>query len=230
MASLVRDEFGPTLPELVASRTGRTPRGVRTILIVVLAAIVVVAVGVRVAQREAARDAVVVLSDAPEPVNFTYDDERLERVTPREGELVRLESAPDAEVPLAFTVSERRLPPYAGDAAGFLPLYAERLIEAQRAADPHFVLRGEGKARVNESPGYQIIFQTQVDGGTAYGKRYLLHVDPDGTETTINRPSIVADITLLNGRSQAIPNAGSVGGNGPLKTPLRSFRFGTERP
>ena len=31
-------------------------------------------------------------------------------------------------------------------------------------------------------------------------------------------------------RSPAVPNAGAVGDDSALKAPLRSFRFGTERP
>lgn len=230
MPSLVRDEFGPTLPDLIASRTGRPTRRVRILLLALIAAVIVVGLGARAIQREAAAGDVVVLDDARVPVNLTYDDSRLERVAPEGDELLRLETPADAKTPMAFTVAERRLPAYEGDAAGFVPLYAERLIAEQRAADPDFVLRGEGKARINDSPGYQIVFQTKVDGETAYGKRFLLYDDPDDTEETINRPRIIADVTLLNGRSKAIPNADAVGGNGPLKTPLRSFRFGTERP
>ena len=39
-----------------------------------------------------------------------------------------------------------------------------------------------------------------------------------------------AQIEMLVTRSPAVPRADAVGANGPLKTPLRSFRFGTERP
>ena len=230
MPRLVQEEFGPSLPDLVAERTGLSARSARIVLVVALVAIVAVVLAVRAIQRDAARGEPVVVEDVAQPFNLIYDADRLERVTPRAGEALRLQSPRDAEIPLLYTVAERRLPPYRGDAAGFLPAHATGLIEAQRAADPDFVLRGEGKARINESPGYQIQYQTKIDGDTAYGKRYLLYLDPDETEETVNRPRTIADVHLLHGRSPAVPNVGAVGGNGPLKNPLRSFRFGTERP
>ncbi len=230
MPRLVDEEFGPSLPEVVAERTGTPVRTVRIVLIGVLVAVLVLVLVVRAVQRDAARGGTAVVRDVAEPFNLIYDSDRLERVDPRPGEALRLRSPRGAEVPMLYTVTERELPPYRGDAAGFLPLHAAGLIEAQRAADPDFVLRGEGKARINLNPGYQIQFQTRVGGETAYGKRFLLYVDPDGTEETLNRPRTIADVLLLNGRSAAVPNVGAVGGNGPLKNPLRSFRFGTERP
>jgi hypothetical protein len=97
-------------------------------------------------------------------------------------------------------------------------------------SDPAFVLRGEARARINDNPGYQIVFQTKRDGTTVYGKRVLLYDDLDDDDATLNRPTVLADIMLLNDRSAAIPNANAVGGNGALKDPYRSFRFGRERP
>jgi hypothetical protein len=41
---------------------------------------------------------------------------------------------------------------------------------------------------------------------------------------------VAADIDLRAARSPAIPNVDAIGNNGVLKTPLRSFRFGTARP
>ena len=38
------------------------------------------------------------------------------------------------------------------------------------------------------------------------------------------------DLTMLSERSPATPKADAVAANGPLKTPLRSLRFGTQRP
>jgi hypothetical protein len=227
---LVQEEFGPSLPEVVAERTGTPVRTTRRVLIGALVVLVILVLVVRAVQRDAARGEPAIVRDVAQPFNLIYDSDRLERVDPGPGEALRLQSPRGADPPLLYTVTERDLPAYSGDAAGFLPLHATRLIEAQRAADPDFVLRGEGKARINQNPGYQIQFQTKVDGDTAYGKRFLLYVDPDETEETINRPRTIADVLLLNGRSAAVPNVAAVGGNGPLKNPLRSFRFGTERP
>jgi len=228
--SLVREEFGPTLPELVAARTGRPVRRVRALILGLVALLVVVGVGVRLAQREAAKGQSVVLKDGAFSFNLVYDDDRLDRVDPARGERLRLVSPPGAEVPLRFVVGALQLPAYDGDIAGFLPYFAGRVAARMEASDPAFVLRSESKARVNDNPGYQLTFQTRLDGRLVYGKRLLLFDDLDDDEATLNRPTVLADVVMLNGRSAAIPKADAVGGNGPLKTPYRSFRFGDERP
>lgn len=230
MSSLVREEFGPTLPELLATRSGRPARTWRRIIVGVLVVVLLVGIGVRLAQREAAKKTGVVVTGGAFAFNLAYDEDRLERVDPAGGERLRLSSSADAEVPLRFTVGQRELPSYRGDAAGYVPLLGSLVADEMARADPEFRLRGEARARINDNPGYQITFQTKIDDRTVYGKRYFLYDDPDDDEATLNRPRVVADVTLLNGRSPAIPNADAVGGNGPLKTPLRSFRFGSERP
>jgi len=228
--SLVRDEFGPTLPELIAGRTGHPVRRVRTAILAAAAIAVVAVLAIKVIQREAAKGAVVLSTEGEFAFNLTYDDDRLERVEPGTAERLRLVSKGDAPVPLSFTVTERKLPAYRGDINGFLPLYATLVVQEMELADPAFVLRGEARARINDNPGYQLVFQTKVDGTTTYGKRVLLYDDLDDDDSTLNRPTVLADVVLLNGRSQAIPNANAVGGNGALKDPYRSFRFGRDRP
>ncbi len=230
MSSLVRDEFGPTLPELIASRTGRPVRRVRQAIVAVVVLVVVVALGVRFAQREAAQLDSAVVTGGAFAFNLAYDGDRLERVDPLAGERLRLTTASDAETTQSFVVRQRELPSYEGDVTGFLPRYTSSVISAMAADDPAFLLRGESRARINDNPGYMIVFQTKIGGTTAYGRRLLLYDDPDDNEATLNRPTVVADITMINGRSKAVPNANSVGGNGALKTPYRSFRFGDKRP
>ena len=56
------------------------------------------------------------------------------------------------------------------------------------------------------------------------GKRVLLVAAPDPP------PRTGLDITMLAERSPATPKADAVAANGPLKTPYRSLRFGTDRP
>lgn len=230
MPSLVRDGFGPTLPEVIAGRTGHPVRRVRTVILLAVATVLLAGLAIRIVQREAAKGAVVVDTGGAFAFNLTYDDDRLERADPRAGERLRLVSEAGAEVPQSFVVRERELPRYRGDINGFLPLYASLVVQEMERADPAFVLRGEARARINDNPGYQLVFQTRRDGRTVYGKRVMLYDDLDDDDATLNRPTVLADVTLLNGRSAAIPNAGAVGGNGALKDPYRSFRFGRQRP
>ncbi len=220
MSSFVRPEFGPTFPQIAGPYWRRWPRWLRIALV---AAAVVVLAGVVVAVRSGAeqRDTIVVRS--PLAFNLVYQADKLDRVAPAAGEELRLRSPKGTAAPALVTVRPVRLPPYAGDPAGMLPVFAAGLIREMQRGDPGLILRSEGRARVNGQPGYQIQFQTRQNGHTVYGRRALLFEDKSGVRDG-------ADITLLATRSPTIPNVDAVGSNGPTKLVYRSFRLGTERP
>ena len=217
----VRPEFRPTLPELLAPRMRGMGRA-RVAAIVALGLLATAALALLIRGSGSTTDTVVVRD--PVAFNLVYDTARLERTQPPPAgtalELRTPASDPDAET---FTVRPITLPAYAGDPAGEQPIVASALIEQMRRADPAFILRSEGRTRINRQPGYQIQFQTRVGGRTAYGRRALLFPDEPGVREG-------ADITVLSVRSDTIPNVDAVGSNGPMKQPYRSFRFGTERP
>ena len=150
--------------------------------------------------------------------NVLYGDE-LRRLAPRDGEQLRL-VGPAGRL---FTVTPLRLPPYKGDVNGLLPIYSTRLADAMAPRYPGFAVRYEGRARVNDTPGYELVFQYRRAGRVAYGRRVLLLPEVPGVRKG-------ADVLLLEDRSQAVPRADAIGRNGALKKPLRSFRFGTDRP
>jgi hypothetical protein len=217
--SVVREEFGPTLPELLGERLGvpvrtlwRALAAVGIVVVVVLAWLVFV--------RDTPGQAGVVVRE-PVTYNLIYTD-ALRRVAPRAGETLRLQS--QAGPPQSFAVRPLRLAPYKGDVSAALTLLSARLIEEMRATYPGFLWRGDGRVNINQQPGYQIVFQARIGGRTTYGKRVLLVAAPDPP------PRAGLDVTMLAARSPAIPRADAVATNGALKTPLRSLRFGTERP
>jgi len=214
---LVKPEYGPSLPALVRA----LPLGGRLAVagLIALAVAGVIVVG---ALRDDIRTATAVV---PEPFafNLIFREDQLRRVAPGPGERLRLETLEANRSPQRFVVRNLRLPAYRGEVGGALPLFATGLGEDLRAALPAYQPRGESPARINDLPGYQITFQTKVGGRTAYGKRYLLLPDEPGARDG-------ADLELLSVRAPAVPRPESLGVNGPLKTPLRSFRFGAERP
>ncbi len=220
MSSLVRPEFGPTLSELAGPRWRRWPRWVR---IALAAGAVVLVVAVVLAARSGAEPRDTIVVRGPLAFNLVYQADKLDRIAPAAGEELRLRSPASTAAPALVTVRPVRLPAYGGDPAGTLPVFAGGLITEMRAADPSFVLRSEGRARVNGQPGYQIQFQTTRNGRTVYGRRALLFEDRPGVRDG-------ADITMLATRSPTIPNVDAVGSNGPTKLVYRSFRLGTERP
>ncbi len=224
MATL-RPELGPALPDVLAARLRWPVRRARAVVLALFAALVVVQ-GARVVLSRGAgltNDAIV---SGPVAFNLGYRD-GLTRVTPRAGEELRLQSAPGAKTDETFTVAPLRLGPYTGDQAGILPVVAAREVSRLRARFPTgFRYRGDGRTRINEAPGHQLLFQARIGGRLYYGKRYLLlpEVEPPAQA----RAGVV--ITLLSRYSETTPSVDAVGAFGQTKGPLRSFRFGTERP
>src|SRR5215218_2410793 len=123
--SAVRPEFGPTLPELLGPRLRALPPVLRFGVVALggLAVLLVVAAVLRGDGAEA-KHAVVVRG--PVAFNFVYRAP-FARLAPQDGEMARVGSRSQT-----FAVRALHLPPYRGDAAGFLPLYAAAR-EAQMA-------------------------------------------------------------------------------------------------
>ena len=221
--SVVRPEFGPTLPELLAPRVRALGRRGRVALCAA-AVLLVLAVVAALALRDGDGRTTVVVR---EPIAFNVlVPPSLVRVAPQGGEVLRLQSPPGTEAPQRLTATPLRLAPYRGDAGATLAVLTVGLIEEMRAELPGFVLRGDGRARVNQAPGYQISYQARIGGRTTYGRRVL--VLPESEDGPAPREGL--DLDLRAARSLAVPNVDAVGRNGALKLPLASFRFGTERP
>ncbi len=222
-ASPVRPEFGPTLPELLGRRFGMSVRAAGVLLAAILAAIVIAGV----VKHEQPDGTVRVVVRSPAAFNLRFDPEQLDRVAPRAGEAMRLQTKPADPNPSSVTVRGVRIPPFAGDDASLhLPILFSGVIAEMQRRDPGFILRAEGKARVNSQPGYQVQFQTQRGGRTFYGRRTFLF--PDARDQPGARDG--ADITLLAARSKVVTNPDDVGSNGVTKLPYRSLRLGTDAP
>jgi hypothetical protein len=221
--SVVRPEFGPTLPELLAPRVRALPRAAQIALAGVVA-LVVVALAYGLVVRGARDDRAHAVVREPLAYNLVYPP-ALRRVAPRGRETLRLETPPGAAAPQSFAVTPYRLPPYKGDPTGILTLQSANMIARMRATIPGFVWRGDGRVNYNRQPGYEILYQAKLDGRTMYGRRTILLPGGDAP------PKEGVDITMLAARSEAVPRVDAVGSSaGALKTAIRSFRFGTERP
>jgi hypothetical protein len=215
--SVVRPEFGPTLPELAGPRFRALPTAARVALMA-LAALIVLLILYALFKPEGAtvrKRAVIVRT----PVAFTFAYRRPFAKQPLQG----TETARVGSQTQAFAVSPLDLPAYRGDAAGFLPLYAARQETAMAKRYQGFVWRDDGRANINKQQGFEIVFQFRGAGGAlTYGRRIFLVPNITARQG--------ADIVVTAPRSAAIVRADDVGHNGGLKTALRSFRFGTRRP
>lgn len=222
---VVREELGPSLPQLLGPRWKALSRGPR--IAVVVAAVLFLTL--LVVARELVGDAPPEEVVAREPVPFNLIH-RSELVAP-EGVVdgaYTLAAAPGARTIERFEVRRLVVPPFKGDISAAYLLMASRKLDELRAADPDVRYRGEGKARINLSPGYQLAYQTRIAGKLVFGKIFFLVPDPAEGEPQGREG---AELTLLSQFSQGTtPNLTDVGNTYLLKAPLRSFRFGTERP
>jgi hypothetical protein len=215
---VVREEFGPTLPEVLGPRIGVRTRTL-WLALAALGAVAVVVVAWLSLRPDPGRTNTVVRE--PITFNLLYTDV-VARVAPHAGEVLRLQTR--SGPPQSLAVRPLRLPPYRGDVSATFALMSVRLIDEMRASYPGFVYRGDGRVSLSKQPGYQIVFQARIGGRTTYGKRVLLvgAADPP--------PREALDMTLLATRSPSVPNADAVAANGALKIPYRSLHFGTDRP
>jgi hypothetical protein len=220
--SVVRPEFGPTLPELLGPHVRALPRGGRLALAAV-AALVVVALAFALSRGGGEERTTVVVRE-PIAYNLVHPP-ALQRVQPRGRETLRLETAPGAADPQSFAVTPFTLAPYRGDSTAVLTGMSPNLVVRMRRTIPGFVWRADGRVNYNRQPGYEILFQARRGGRTWYGRRTLLV--PGGEAP----PREGVDIMVMAARSDAIPRVDAVASSrGALKTAIRSFRFGTRRP
>ena len=155
-----------------------------------------------------------VFEDADPQFNVLYDSGQLRRTRPGPGELVHLQGRRRG-VAAEVVVSELELEPYAGDvSSGVLPIEAELLISQGQATTPGYVVTDEGRARVNDAPGYQVGYRAdgEVSGrdvfvveGPQARRGYLLSLRIEG------RPSRARELVRQ------------------ARKAFRSFRFGTGR-
>jgi hypothetical protein len=227
LSGAVLPEHRPTLADLLR----RAPRwAVRGLLVLVPVVVALAALVLR-----SSDDGVDHVQRSPLEFNFRYPT-TMRPVARGAGELVHLERRRGGLFLDAYAVSLLRLPPYEGDASGVLPVHADREIAALRRRHAGFELAQEGKARINQVPGYEVVFRARLGQRRLYGRLVLLpepteEVDPDAEETLATAGSRRGVRLLL----LSTPAAGAfrptdVGARGQLKTPYRTFRFGTEKP
>ena len=212
----VKPEFGPSLPALLA----KLPRAGTWALLALAALLAVVVLAVVLSRGEPETRVVV-----EEPIAFNIKrPDSLARAEPRGGESLRLEERRgDGLFLQSFAARPLRLPAYAGRPGAALPLAAERLVDRERTRLQDFALVREGRVRINEVPGYELVTSFQRDGRRMWSRVVLLVPDEDGARDGIQ-------LSLLATPATGVPNASAVGDQGALKLPLRSFRFGTEAP
>jgi hypothetical protein len=215
-APLVRPEFGPSLGELIGRRFSLSRRAVAIVAVV---ALVVLAVVIWMIVDDG-RDKLVV--HGTPSFNVLYDPGQLHRAAPRAGELMRLEGR-RGHVSAGITARHANLPPFKGDViGGQLPLYTAQYAQRLAQRLPGFELGDEGKARLNQAPGYQIAYTSGAPGNRTYWREVFVMPKADQPDRTV----VLQMRQTFNGRAgrpgRALLKA--------TKKAFRSFRFGTRRP
>jgi hypothetical protein len=206
---VVAPEYGPSAPELLRRRFGR--RGSRIAL--ALAGLVVVAIAVLLVAG--AGEDVTQLDHRPDPQFTLLYGEGIRPVKARSGELVRLHSR-RGRVRMEVTVSRLRLPAYQGSVGGLLPVLADRRAAALARELPGFRYERDGKARVNDAPGYQLRYSS----GRTTGIDLMIVPEDGDREGVLLRYRQTG--TARNERQRDLVKA--------TRSAFRSFRFGLDRP
>jgi hypothetical protein len=210
----LKPEYGPTLGRLLAPRWHAASRLVQAIVLAAGVGILALLLGTGLTLENAHY-----FHGGPAPFSFSYRG--LYRSAPGPGEYVQVRGPAHGPLRNSFAVGPLRLPRYTGALSGELPLYASSYIDGLRRRYAGFVLRGEGKTRVNTVPAYDIAYTAVIDGHTYYGRDVLLLPERSGVRAGVH-------IVMLS-TPTANPQVTSpllVGSTGVLERPLETFTIG----
>jgi hypothetical protein len=121
----------------------------------------------------------------------------------------------------SYAVAPLSLPPYVGELSGELPVYASGYIRTLARRDTGFVLRGEGKTRVNAVPAYQVLYTAVVDGRPMYGRNVLLLPERHGAREGVEIAMLTSPMA-----NRQVDGPLEVASTGVLLRPLKTFTFG----
>jgi hypothetical protein len=154
-------------------------------------------------------------------VPFSFSYRGLYRVAPDPGGFVKVQRRrSDGRLEDSFAVEPLQLPPYSGDLAGELPLYAAGYVRGLSQRYTDLVLRGEGKTKVNTA-AYNIFYTAVLEGQTIYGRDVLVLPERPGARNGV----AIVMLTTPKANAQVISPL-QVASAGVLMRPLKTFTLG----
>jgi hypothetical protein len=210
----LKPEYGPTLGRLLAPRWYAASRLVRTIVIVAGVGLLALVIGAGLTLENAHYS-----HGGPAPFSFSYRG--LYKTAPEPREYVQVRSPVHGSLRSSFAVGPLKLPPYTGGLSAEYPLYAASYIDTLRHRYAGFVLRGEGKTRVNTVPAYDIAYTAVLAGRTVYGRDVLLLREQSGVRAGVYIRMLSAPTANPQVTSPLL-----VGTTGVLERPLETFTIG----
>jgi hypothetical protein len=210
---VVAPEHRPTLREELAPLPAAARWSVLGVLVLLALALVIGLTG-----KSSSPNGKRIVRKAPIAFNLRVTS-GMRQLTPAAGEWLHLERKGQD----SMVVSPLHLPAYKGDVGGILPVVASRELDALRKRFPDLEPVEEGKARINQVAGYTLAFRVSRGSPRTYGRLTLLPQPTPGARDGVK-------LLLIANTLGGVGKASDVGTSGQLKTPYRSFRFGTEGP
>jgi hypothetical protein len=211
----IKPEYGPTLGRLLSPRWRAASPLVRGLVRVAIVGVIALLLGAFLTLENAHYS-----QGGSTPFSFSYRG--LDRVAPEPGEYVQLERhSSSGRLEDSYAVRPLTLPPYTGGQSGELALFAAGYIERLRAGDRTFVLRGEGKTRVNAVPAYQVVYTTVLGGREMYGRNVLLLPQRPRARHGVS----IVMLTSPTANAQ-VTSPSEVASEGVLLRPLKTFALG----
>jgi len=219
----VQERFGPSLPQLIASRVGRmsrTGRRIAAIVVVIIAAVLVAALWPRGGKA--------LFEHTGAPASFTVTwTSAMTREPAGRGSLLRLVTREERELVASFVITPLALPRYAGEVSGLLPVIAindERRLAQRYGA--RFSPWSLGRTRIINTPAFQYTYQLRMDGHTYYGRRVFITPDLSGDRTGLILSALQLPSTLNATTAPSPPTPDAVGTGGPVQQPLEHLHIG----
>jgi len=214
----VKEEFEPTLPQLLAPRIDSLPRIV--LRIIAVGALVVAAALIALTLR--LRDPV--FSTAGPPAFSTSYSRAMTKEPPPHGVLLLLEQHSSVGLEASFEITPLRLPSYRGEISGQLPVIASNMIARLAASEAGFVPYSRGRTRINLVPGYSFTYQRTIDGRVYWGRYVLITPAISGDRNGILISMLTDPTPLLTTATKPV-TPDSVGSVGVLFEPFERLRF-----
>jgi hypothetical protein len=225
----LKEEYGPSLGQLLAPRWRGARRWVRWSALAAGLGIVAVVVALVLALQSAT-----ISQRGSVPFSFSYKG--MYKTSPDPGGYAKVERREHGQLTDSFAVEPLALPAYPGSVTGEFPLHARGYVRALAARYPRFELVGEGPVRTNafgsweelppstiyyHVPTYTIAFKALVEGHWMYGRDVWLVPHKAGARDGV-------DLRMLTsaGAHGHASSPLSVGTVGVLSRPMRSFSFG----
>ena len=211
----IKPEYGPTLGRLLSPRWRAVSRGRRMLALFALGSLVALLLAAGLTLENPSYS-----QGGKMPFSFSYRN--LYRVRAGPGEYVKIQRhGPGRVLEDSFAVEPLQLPRYSGALSAELPVFATGYIRELTRRYSDFVLRGEGKTKVNGVAAYAVMYTARVNGQMLLGRDVLLVGQGRGQRDGV-------DIVMLTAPNAdpAVTTPLEVATNGVLVRPLKTFTLG----